>query len=142
MDKTVGYLLCCQSPALFLAALVLLLCYFSRRRQHKARAVLDLLLALLLTTGGVALYFVGMRMEYFTIRDFYTLRVPGIVGLIIVGVIAVYAALRAFLRYSAVRREEKEAIRAANARRNTEIIAPAQEPPAAAPAAPETPEQP
>ena len=41
MDATLGYILCSQSPTLFLAAVVLLLCYFARRRSHHARAVLD-----------------------------------------------------------------------------------------------------
>ncbi len=41
MDATLGYILCSQSPTLFLAAVVLLLCYFARRRSHHARAVLS-----------------------------------------------------------------------------------------------------
>lgn len=142
MDKTLGYILCCQSPALFLAAVVLLICYFARRNKHKVRATLDLILAILLAAAGVAMYFMGMRMEFFTIRDFYQLRTSGIVGLIVVAAVSVYTAVRAFLRYSKQRREEKEAIRAENARKNTDIIAaePQKEAPAVQPVAQPIPE--
>lgn len=37
LDKTLGYILCCQSPALFLAALALLVAYLAGRK-HKVRA--------------------------------------------------------------------------------------------------------
>lgn len=135
MDKTLGYILCCQSPALFLAAIVLLICYFARQKRHKVRATLDLILAILLAAAGVAMYFMGMRMEFFTIHDFYQLRTPGIVGLIVVAVVSIYAAVRSFLRYSRERSAEKEAIRAENARKNTDIIAaePQKEAPAVQP---------
>lgn len=135
MDKTLGYILCCQSPALFLAAVVLLICYFARKKKHKVRAIMDLILAILLAAAGVAMYFMGMRMDFFTIRDFYQLRTSGVVGLIVVAAVSIYAAVRAFLRYSKQRSEEKEAIRAENARKNTEIIAaePQTETPAAQP---------
>ena len=123
MDKTLGYILCCQSPALFLAAVVLLICYFARQKKHKVRAIMDLILAILMAATGVIMYFMGMRMEFFTIHDFYQLRTSGIVGLIVVAAVSVYTAVRTFLRYSKRRREEKEAIRAENARKNTEIIA-------------------
>ena len=43
LDKTLGYVLCCQSPALFLAALVLIIHYFAARRKHRFKAVLKLL---------------------------------------------------------------------------------------------------
>lgn len=134
MDKTLGYILCCQSPALFLAAVVLLICHFARQKKHKIRATMDLILAILLAAAGVAMYFMGMRMEFFTIHDFYQLRTAGVVGLIVVAAVSIYTAVRAFLRYSKQRSEEKEAIRAENARKNTEIIAaePQTEAPAAA----------
>ena len=38
LDATLGYILCCQSPTLFLAALLLLLCYFPRKKSHHARS--------------------------------------------------------------------------------------------------------
>ena len=81
MDKTLGYILCTQSPGLFLAALMLLLFYFARRREHHVRAVMDLVLCIVCAAGGVALYFVGMGAGYFTIQDFYAIRTPGWVGI-------------------------------------------------------------
>ena len=37
-------ILYCQSPALFLLAVVLLICFFLRRQAHRVRAALDLIL--------------------------------------------------------------------------------------------------
>lgn len=67
LDKTLGYVLCCQSPALFLAALVLIIHYFAARRKHRFKAVLKLLLGIVCAVGGVVLYYLGMYHEYFTI---------------------------------------------------------------------------
>lgn len=118
MDKTVGYVLCSQSPALFLLGIVLLLCYLFRRKRHKVLAVLDLVLAIVSVLGGVALYFLGMSRDYFNIHNFYQIRTPGWIGLAVVAVLAVVAAVRAFARMADERRTEKAAIRAENARRN------------------------
>ena len=82
LDKTLGYILCCQSPALFLAALALLVAYLAGRK-HKVRAFFRLLLCILCAAGGVALYFLGIYKEYFTIRDFFHIRPAGWVGLVI-----------------------------------------------------------
>ena len=43
MDKTLGYILCCQSPGLFLAAAVLVIAYFAGRKKHRFKATLKLL---------------------------------------------------------------------------------------------------
>ena len=51
MDKTLGYLLCCQSPALFLGALALLAGYIIRHRNHRVHAALDLVLAAIVIVG-------------------------------------------------------------------------------------------
>ena len=115
MDATLGYILCSQSPTPFLAAAVLLLCYFARRRSHHARAVLDLVLCVVCAAAGVALYFFGMGRGYFTIRDFYVIRTPAWIGMAVVAVITVWAAVRAFLAANRRRIAEKEANRAANA---------------------------
>ena len=80
MDKTLGYLLCCQSPALFLGALALLAGYIIRHRNHRVHAALDLVLAIVCLLGGVALYYLGMLYDHFTIHDFWQIRVPGWVG--------------------------------------------------------------
>lgn len=115
LDTTLGYFLCCQSPTLFLAALVLLLCHFARKKAHHARSVLDLILCILCAAGGVVLYFLGMGRGYFSIKDFYVIRTPGWIGMIVVAVIAVWLAIRAFLAANRRRMAEKEANRAANA---------------------------
>lgn len=115
MEATVGYILCCQSPALFLAAAVLLLCFFARRSAHRVRAVLDLVVCILAAACGVMLYFLGMGRGHFTISDFYIIRTPGWVGLVIVAVLSVWAGIRAFARLNRRRQAEKEANRAANA---------------------------
>lgn len=46
-------ILYCQSPALFLLAVVLLICFLLRRQAHRVRAALDLILCILLLIGGV-----------------------------------------------------------------------------------------
>lgn len=50
-------ILYCQSPALFLLAVVLLICFLLRRQAHRVRAALDLVLCILLLIGGVVLYY-------------------------------------------------------------------------------------
>ena len=114
MDKTIGYILCTQSPGLFLAALMLLLFYFARRREHHVRAVMDLVLGIVCVAGGVALYFVGMGAGHFTIQDFYVIRVPGWVGIGIVVLFNVWLIGRGFLAVNRRRTAEKNANRAAN----------------------------
>ena len=88
MKMTLDKILLTQSPALFLAAVLLILCYFVRRGNHHARAVLDLLLGIVSIGLGIALYYLGMLNGIFTIKNFWQLRTPGIVGMAIVAVIA------------------------------------------------------
>lgn len=114
MDKTLGYILCCQSPGLFLAAVMLLLFYFARRKVHHTRAVLDVVLCVACAAGGVALYFAGMAAGHFTIRDFYVIRTSGWVGLGIAVAINVWLLIRGFLAVNRRRMAEKTANRAAN----------------------------
>ena len=73
-----------QSPALFWCALALIVCFFVRRGAHRVRAVLDLVLGLLCVVGGVALYYLGMYNDAFTIRDFWHIRTAGWIGLAVV----------------------------------------------------------
>ena len=61
MKTTLEFILLTQSPALFLAAIVLLIAYFIKKKKHRIRAALNLILAILCAAGGVALYFVGMK---------------------------------------------------------------------------------
>ena len=74
------------------------------------------LLCILCAGGGVALYFLGIYKEYFTIRDFFHIRPAGWVGLVIAAVIVVLTAVRAFFAAADARREQKAAARAENQR--------------------------
>lgn len=115
MDTTLGYILCCQSPALFLAAIFLLLCYFANRRTRHVRAALMLIGCILCAVAGVALYFLGMGQGHFSIHDFYVIRTPGWIGLVLMALIAVWVVVRSFLAASRRRSVEKESRRTANA---------------------------
>ncbi len=115
LDKTLGYILCCQSPGLFLLALLLLMEFLGSRR-HRVRAFFRLLGCILCAAGGVALYFLGIYKEYFTIRDFFRIRPAGWVGLVVAAVIVVLTAVRALFAAADARREQKAAVRAENQR--------------------------
>ena len=123
LDKTLGYILCCQSPGLFLAAAVLVIAYFAGRRKHRFKAVLRLLLGIVCAVGGIALYYLGMYDEYFTIRDFYQIRPAGWVGVGIAAFFTLLALVRAFFAAADARREEKAANRAENQRLAAEAAA-------------------
>ena len=123
LDKTLGYILCCQSPGLFLAAAVLVIAYFAGRRKHRFKAVLKLLLGIVCAVGGIALYYLGMYDEYFTIRDFYQIRPAGWVGVGIAAFFTRLARVRAFFAAADARREEKAANRAENQRLAAEAAA-------------------
>ena len=123
LDKTLGYILCCQSPGLFLAAAVLVIAYFAGRRKHRFKAVLKLLLAIVCAVGAIALYYLGMYDEYFTIRDFYQIRPAGWVGVGIAAFFTLLALVRAFFAAADARREEKAANRAENQRLAAEAAA-------------------
>lgn len=107
MNHTFGYILCCQSPALFLLAIALVISFFVRRGRARIRAVLSLLAAIVCIALGVVLYYQGMLREYFAVRNFWHIRIPGWVGLILVAVLLVYLLINALLRASARRSAEK-----------------------------------
>ena len=140
LDKTLGYILCCQSPALFLAALALLVAHLAGRK-HRVKAFFRLLLCILCAAGAVALYFLGIYKEYFTIRDFFVIRAAGWIGLAIAAFFVLLALVRAFFAAADARREQKAAIREENerlAREAQEAAEAAQvEPAPQVPAAPE-----
>lgn len=140
LDKTLGYILCCQSPALFLAALALLVAYLAGRK-HRVKAFFRLLLCILCAAGAVALYFLGIYKEYFTIRDFFVIRAAGWIGLAIAAFFVLLALVRAFFAAADARRAQKEANRAENERlaQEAEAARAAGEPVSAEPAAAETP---
>ena len=87
-----------QSPALFWCALALIVCFFVRRGAHRVRAVLDLMLGLLCVVGGVALYYLGMYNDAFTIRDFWHIRTAGWIGLAVVVLVTVWQVVKATRR--------------------------------------------
>ena len=140
LDKTLGYILCCQSPALFLAALALLVAYLAGRK-HRVKAFFRLLLCILCAAGAVALYFLGIYKEYFTIRDFFVIRAAGWIGLAIAAFFVLLALVRAFFAAADARRAQKEASRAENERlaQEAETAKAAGEPVSAEPAAAEAP---
>ena len=140
LDKTLGYILCCQSPALFLAALALLVAYLAGRK-HRVKAFFRLLLCILCAAGAVALYFLGIYKEYFTIRDFFVIRAAGWIGLAIAAFFVLLALVRAFFATADARRAQKEAARAENERlaQEAETAKAAGEPVSAEPAAAEAP---
>ena len=117
MNHTFGYILCCQSPALFLLAIALMIRFFICKSRAKFRAVLSLIGGLVCIALGVVLYYQGLVREHFAVRDFWHIRIPGWIGLALMAALLIYLSLRAFLRFSARRSEQKEAIRAENARR-------------------------
>lgn len=140
LDKTLGYILCCQSPALFLAALALLVAYLAGRK-HRVKAFFRLLLCILCAAGAVALYFLGIYKEYFTIRDFFVIRAAGWIGLAIAAFSVLLALVRAFFAAADARRAQKEANRAENERlaQEAEAAKAAGEPVSAEPSAAEAP---
>lgn len=98
----------CQSPALFWCALALIVCFFVRRGAHRVRAVLDLVLGLLCIVGGVALYYLGMYNDAFTIRDFWQIRTAGWIGLAAVVLLTAWQVIKATRRSVSVRQAELE----------------------------------
>lgn len=140
LDKTLGYILCCQSPALFLAALALLVAHLAGRK-HRVKAFFRLLLCILCAVGAVALYFLGIYKEYFTIRDFFVIRTAGWIGLAIAAFFVLLALVRAFFAAADARRAQKEANRAENERlaQEAEVARAAGEPVSAEPSAAEAP---
>ena len=139
LDKTLGYILCCQSPALFLAALALLVAYLAGRK-HKVRAFFRLLLCILCAAGGVALYFLGIYKEYFTIRDFFLIRTAGWIGLAIAAFFVLLALVRAFFAAADARREENERLaREAQEAAEAAQVEPAPQVPAVPEASPQEP---
>lgn len=115
MKLTLDKILFTQSPALFLAAALLILCYFVRRNNHHARAVMDLLLGIVCIGLGIALYYFGMLNGLFTIKNFWQIRTPGYVGLGIVAVIALFLFLKGVTHSVQRHQAEKKVTRMENA---------------------------
>ena len=86
-------------------------CFFVRRGAHRVRAVLDLVLGLLCVVGGVALYYLGMYNDAFTIRDFWRIRTAGWIGLAVVVLVTVWQVVKATRRSVSARRAARQAER-------------------------------
>lgn len=112
MKATLEFILLTQSPALFLAAAVLLVCFLFQRKKHRVRAALDLTGALLCLILGVALYYLGLLHAHFTIHDFWRIRVPGWVGMGLVAALTVFGLYRSARKAIGKRRAEKQAAKA------------------------------
>ena len=112
MNNTLGFILLTQSPALFLAAVVLLLRFLFQRKKHRVRAALALCAAILCLVLGMALYYLGLLHGHFTIHDFWHIRVPGWVGLGLTAALTVFLLCRTASRAIRTRRAEKLAARA------------------------------
>ncbi|MFR6393850.1 MAG: hypothetical protein ACLUNQ_00855 [Oscillospiraceae bacterium] len=117
MNHTFGYVLCCQSPALFLLATALVIDFFVRKGRARLRAILALLGAGVCIGLGFVLYYQGMLQEYFEVKNFWRIRAPGWVGLVLAAALLVYVLVKAIARASARRTAQKEAARAENARK-------------------------
>lgn len=115
MKLTLEFVLFCQSPALFLLALLLCICYFGRRKKRKALAALDLLGTIACLLLGVALYYFGMLRELFTIHDFWQIRTVGWIGLCVTAVIAAVVFLRRGGRLMRRHQDARAAVKAKNA---------------------------
>lgn len=106
-------LLCCQSPALALLSLVLLLRFFLTRKKHPRLAAVRLVCCVFSLLLAIACYFIGMFRGVFTIRDFYRVRLSGWIGLATVALICVLLAFHRIKTRSAQRKLEKTAQAAA-----------------------------
>ena len=60
--------------------------------------MLSLLVAIVCIALGVVLYYQGILREYFAVRNFWHIRIPGWVGLILVAVLLVYLLINAAAR--------------------------------------------
>lgn len=78
---------------------------------HRVRAVLDLVLGLLCIVGGVALYYLGMYNDAFTIRDFWQIRTAGWIGLAAVVLVTAWQVIKATRRSVSARRSARQAER-------------------------------
>ena len=113
-------LLYTQSPALFLAAVLLIICYFVRRSNHHARAVLDLLLGFACVALGVALYYLGMLAGLFTIKDFWHIRPYAYVGLGIVALLTLLLIFRS-IKHGVQRHQTERRARRTEAEHQKEL---------------------
>lgn len=109
MIDTLLSIFCAQSPALFLAAVALLLLFLFQHKKHRVWAVVELVLGILSIVGGLFLYYLGMLYEYFTIHDFWRIRLSGWIGLALVAALIVFCGYRSARTHIRKHRAEKAA---------------------------------
>lgn len=112
MKNTLEFILLTQSPALFLAGITLLICFFARRKKHRITSTMQLILGIICLLGGIALYYLGMLNEHFTIHDFWHVRVPGWMGLGLTAALILFLLYRSIVAAIGKRRAEKAAVKA------------------------------
>lgn len=113
-------ILCTQSPALFLLAVILLIRYFITKKKQPVRAAVRLVFAILSAVLGVGLYFLGIYLGVFTIQDFYMPRPWCLLGLAVV--IVVYALiLFNGMKNRSTRRKLDKAAKAAEAEKEAAV---------------------
>lgn len=112
MKNTLEFILLTQSPALFLAGITLLICFFVRHKKHRITGTLQLILGIICLLGGIALYYLGMLNEHFTIRDFWQIRMPGWIGLGLTAALILFLLYRSIAAAIRKRRAEKAAVKA------------------------------
>ena len=112
MKTTLEFILMTQSPALFLAAFILLISFFILKKNHRIRAALSIIGVVICVAGGIVLYYFGMKLGHFTIDDFWKLRVPAWVGLGLVAALTVLRIYRSSARAISKHRAKKAAVKA------------------------------
>ena len=119
-NSLLSKIVCAQSPALFLLAILLLIRYFMTRKKHPVTAVVRLVFCIVSAVLGVALYFAGIYLEVFTIRDFYVPRPWCLLGL---GLVIVGFALVLFngVKNRSAQRKLDKAAKAAQAEKEAAV---------------------
>ena len=117
LKNTLGYVLCCQSPALFLLAVFLLISFVARRKAHRARAMVDLILCIVSVVAGVVLYYLGMLYKFFVVEELWKIRTAGWIGLALAAALIVYLLFCRARKAHRTRVANKEAARKEDAHR-------------------------
>ena len=104
LDKTLGYILCCQSRRCFWPRWR---CWWRIWPGASTRSGLLPPAAVHFVSLRRGAVFPGNLQEYFTIRDFFLIRTAGWIGLAIAAFFVLLALVRAFFAAADARREQK-----------------------------------
>ncbi|MBQ7491886.1 MAG: hypothetical protein IJT76_04745 [Clostridia bacterium] len=108
-NTLLNHILCTQSPALFLLAVILLIRHFTTKKKQPVRATMRLIFSILSAVLGVGLYFLGIYLNVFTIRDFYMPRPWCLLGLAVVIVVFALILFNGIKNRSTQRKLDKAA---------------------------------